>query len=155
MQLKEPGAWQCPSTRCRPEICLTGCCFLQKSEETSTPCVVVRGYYPASWFTGGRGTGEGGAAVWQPWMLANGASRLALGWPLVSCHIRWRTLITQRLQAGTIQPSFSRKTQLYCRFSPWVGGTSGGESILGYLSTMADDDVLFEDVYELCEVIGK
>lgn len=29
------------------------------------------------------------------------------------------------------------------------------ESILAHLMTMADDDVLFEDVYELCEVIGK
>nr|7OAI_A Chain A, Peripheral plasma membrane protein CASK [Homo sapiens]7OAI_B Chain B, Peripheral plasma membrane protein CASK [Homo sapiens]7OAI_C Chain C, Peripheral plasma membrane protein CASK [Homo sapiens]7OAI_D Chain D, Peripheral plasma membrane protein CASK [Homo sapiens]7OAJ_A Chain A, Peripheral plasma membrane protein CASK [Homo sapiens]7OAJ_B Chain B, Peripheral plasma membrane protein CASK [Homo sapiens]7OAJ_C Chain C, Peripheral plasma membrane protein CASK [Homo sapiens]7OAJ_D Cha len=33
--------------------------------------------------------------------------------------------------------------------SPGISGGGGG------IRTMADDDVLFEDVYELCEVIGK
>ncbi|XP_061572064.1 peripheral plasma membrane protein CASK-like isoform X11 [Cololabis saira] len=43
-----------------------------------------------------------------------------------------------------------------CLLRPRVGGAPRGEraSPLTWM-TMADDDVLFEDVYELCEVIGK
>lgn len=37
----------------------------------------------------------------------------------------------------------------------WDGCCGGVSPPQGRLGTMADDDILFEDVYELCEVIGK
>lgn len=35
------------------------------------------------------------------------------------------------------------------------GVPASGRQLDLHISTMADDEILFDDVYELCEVIGK
>lgn len=37
----------------------------------------------------------------------------------------------------------------------WKKSKSAHDTRINYTATMADEEVLFDDVYELCEIIGK
>lgn len=59
-------------------------------------------------------------------------------------HLRWSSTGIRGFNV-TGSRRVSEGKRIFSRGS--VGGSNG--------NVMADDDVLFEDVYELCEVIGK